>query len=115
MIDLRLIPLQPHAKLNSKNFNTTKMKSKILSISFVIFFVLVTDSISQSYWYTQYDTANTYIQSIYFANTHTGWCIGGYRVFKTTNSGLNWKQSKIPSSGSVYDFDFVNVNTGVSV
>ncbi len=46
-------------------------------------------------WDTQLLEYSKIIESIYFLNSKTGWCVGseGY-ITKTTNSGVNWHKSK---------------------
>lgn len=36
-------------------------------------------------------------------DANTGWCVSGYSVFKTTNSGDNWNLVSMPNPDSYYD------------
>jgi len=57
-------------------------------------------------------------KSIYFVNVNTGYIIQTDKIYKSTNSGLNWVVKLDMNSASYYDFKsivFADTNTGLAV
>ncbi len=58
------------------------------------------------------------IRDFSFANSNTGYCVGGHQVhgttaaYKTTNGGTNWISMTLPTVHQNMSVDFVNPNTG---
>jgi photosystem II stability/assembly factor-like uncharacterized protein len=89
---------------------------KIINIILLIV-LFETISYSQSGWFLV-DIGTTYhLKQIQFLDINNGFILGsGYdslnSIFKTTNSGLNWSNTPVPSSRILGGFCFVNLNTG---
>ena len=87
------------------------MKNLIISIISVI--LTASLSFSQNGWVPQQSRTTRNLNSIFFINSMTGWCVGDSNtVLRTTNGGSEW--NTVLSSGyyrlsSVF---FVNENTG---
>jgi len=65
-------------------------------------------------WVQMYPTAFSYLQSIYFINSNTGW-IGGYTgINKTTNGGTNWV-IQYNNGDSVTSIKFLNDTFGWAI
>ena len=75
---------------------------------------------SQTTWFSQTSGTPTKLNSIYFVNNLTGYCVGDSgRILKTTNGGNNWISKSI---GFIIGFPininsvfFTNENTGIAV
>jgi hypothetical protein len=63
-------------------------------------------------WNPQPSGTMSDISSVYFLDQNTGWAVGNYYIFYTTNGGTNWILQSSPSLASVY---FTDQNTGWAV
>jgi photosystem II stability/assembly factor-like uncharacterized protein len=60
--------------------------------------------------------SSNFIYSIYFNDIFTGYCVGtGGKIFKTTNSGMNWIMKSYGYYGFLDGVSFININTGLVV
>ncbi len=60
----------------------------------------------------QKSVINRNINRIKFINSNTGYLLTYDRIYRSTNSGTNWKYVEIPSQLRAFDFDFATENTG---
>jgi photosystem II stability/assembly factor-like uncharacterized protein len=80
----------------------------------IILMILCKSIFSQSVWYLQNQEPNQqkWINSVYFADSNTGWAVGdSAQVFKTTNGGKNWTKQLV-GINNYYSVNFIDNNTG---
>lgn len=83
----------------------------------IILMILSKSIFSQSVWYVQNQGPNQqkWINSVYFADSNTGWAVGdSAQVFKTTNGGKNWTKQLV-GINNYYSVNFIDSNTGWAV
>jgi photosystem II stability/assembly factor-like uncharacterized protein len=67
-------------------------------------------------WYQEDDGLyyNEVYNAVYFVNDQVGW-IGGTKILKTTNGGINWTEQFDPGFSSIYGLFFTDANNGWAV
>jgi len=71
---------------------------------------------SQAGWVPQNSGITTTLNSVKFANSNTGWCVGNAGIIlKTTDGGANWLQQSSGFNINLSSEYFLNENTGFAV
>ena len=89
------------------------MLSWKLLIRVFIFLLLNLSFIFSQTWYTQTSGVTSQLQSVYFANSNTGWVgtVDG-DVLKTTNSGTNWLSYSTGQTVGINSLYFISATAG---
>ncbi len=67
-------------------------------------------------WVKIADLPNSNFTDLYFIDDSVGFTIGGEFVYKTTNGGYSWDSTKLGDAlDNLYEFDFINQDTGFIV
>lgn len=89
------------------------MKKIFVIISVLI---IVTNSFSQSGWFSQNSGTSQLLTSSFFLNSQTGWATGiNGIIIKTTNGGTNWENKFNSTFNSLSSIYFIDSQTGWAV
>ncbi len=88
----------------------------IISVFIFVSLFSYSNCVSQSGWLQQNSGINSNLNSVYFKNSQTGWCLGNEgKILKTINGGVNWFQTNSGTSKNLSSLSFSSLHNAFAV